>query len=65
MGQNNRPQQCLTIIKAQMVMKELHEGPLGRHFVMKIMQRNITRNLVICNQSPCNLHATDCRLQLS
>jgi hypothetical protein len=31
----------LTIIEAQMVMKELHEGPLGRHFAMEITQRKI------------------------
>jgi hypothetical protein len=27
MGQINRLQRCLTITEAQMVMKELHEGP--------------------------------------
>jgi len=41
MGQDNRLQQCLTTIEAQMVMKELHEGPLGGHFVIKITQRKI------------------------
>jgi len=41
MGQDNRLQQCLTTIEAQMVMKELHEGPLGGHFVIEITQRKI------------------------
>jgi hypothetical protein len=27
MGQDNRLQQCLITIKAQIVMKELHKGP--------------------------------------
>jgi hypothetical protein len=40
MGQDNRLQQCLTITKAQMVMKELH-GPLKGHFAMEIMQKKI------------------------
>jgi hypothetical protein len=31
----------LTITKAQMVMKELHEGPLGGYFATKITQRKI------------------------
>jgi hypothetical protein len=35
-GQNNKLQRCLTITKAQMVMKELYEGPSGRHFATKI-----------------------------
>jgi hypothetical protein len=35
MGQDERLQQCLTTIEAQMVMKELHEGPLKKHFTMK------------------------------
>ncbi len=41
MGQDNRLQQCLTATKAQMVMKELHEGPLGRHVATEISQRKI------------------------
>jgi hypothetical protein len=36
MGQNNKPQRCLTGIEAQMVMKELHEGPLKGHFAIEI-----------------------------
>jgi hypothetical protein len=39
---------------------ELHlEAPIEVHFA------DTTRNLVICNQSLCNWHATNCRLQLS
>jgi hypothetical protein len=37
MGQDNRLRRCLTTTKAQMVMKELHEGPSGGHFAMEIM----------------------------
>jgi hypothetical protein len=36
MGQNNRLRQCLTITKAQMVMRELHEGPSKGHFTTEI-----------------------------
>jgi hypothetical protein len=36
MGQNNKLQRCLTTTEAQMMMKELHEGPLGGHFATKI-----------------------------
>jgi hypothetical protein len=36
MGQDNRLQQCLKTIKTQMVMKKLHEGPSGEHFVTEI-----------------------------
>jgi hypothetical protein len=41
MGQINKLQQCLTTTKAQMVMKELHEGPSWGHFVIEITQRKI------------------------
>ncbi len=41
MGQNNKLRQCLITIEVEMVMKELHEGPLGRHFAIEIMQRKI------------------------
>jgi hypothetical protein len=41
MGQDNILQQCLKKTKAQMAMKELHEGPLRGHFATKIMQRKI------------------------
>jgi hypothetical protein len=41
MGKNNRLQRCLTIIKAQMMMKELHEGLARRHFAIEITQRKI------------------------
>jgi len=40
MGQDNRLRRCLTIIEAQMVMKELH-GPSRRHFAIEITQRKI------------------------
>jgi hypothetical protein len=36
MGQDNKLQGCLTITKAPMVMKKLHEGPLGGHFAIEI-----------------------------
>jgi hypothetical protein len=36
MGQDNKLQRCLTIIEAQMLMKELSEGPSRGHFVTKI-----------------------------
>jgi len=41
MGQNNKLRQCLITIEVEMVMKELHERPLGRHFAIEIMQRKI------------------------
>jgi hypothetical protein len=41
MGQVNRLQWCLTTAETQMVMRELHEGPLGRHVVTEISQRKI------------------------
>jgi hypothetical protein len=36
MGQNNKLRQCLTTTKAHMVMKELHERPLKKHFATKV-----------------------------
>jgi hypothetical protein len=36
MGQDNKLQRCLAITKAQMVMKELHDKPLGSYFVIQI-----------------------------
>jgi hypothetical protein len=33
--------------------------------VNNVLSTFTTRNLVICNQSLCNWHATNCRLQLS
>jgi hypothetical protein len=36
MGQNNKFQQCSTTTKTQMVMKELHQGPLVGHFAIEI-----------------------------
>ncbi len=36
MAWNNKLWQCLTTTKAQMVMIELHEGPLGGHFAIEI-----------------------------
>jgi hypothetical protein len=37
MGQDNKLQRCLTNINAQMVMKELYEGPSRGHFATEIM----------------------------
>jgi hypothetical protein len=41
MDQDNKLQQCLTIIKAHMVMKELHERPSGGHIAIEITHRKI------------------------
>jgi len=41
MDQDNIPWWCLTTIEPHMVMKELHEGPLGGHFATEITQRKI------------------------
>ncbi len=41
MGQDNKLRRCLTTIKTQMVMKELHEGPLGGHFAIETMHKKI------------------------
>jgi hypothetical protein len=41
MGQDNRLRRCLTTTEAQMVMKELYEGPLGRHFATKITHKKM------------------------
>jgi hypothetical protein len=38
MDQDNRLRRCLTITKAQMVMKELHEGTSKDHFAIEIMK---------------------------
>ncbi len=35
MGQDDRLQRCLTTIKTQMVMRELHDGQLEGHFATK------------------------------
>jgi len=40
MGQDNRLQGCLTIIKAEIMMRKLHEGPSKRHFATtKIIEK--------------------------
>jgi hypothetical protein len=36
MGQDDKLQKCLTTIEAQMVIRELHEGPSRGHFAIKI-----------------------------
>jgi hypothetical protein len=41
MGQDNILQRFLTTIKAQMVMKKLHEGPLKGQFVAEITEKKI------------------------
>jgi len=41
MGQDNRLCKCLTTSKAQIVLKELHEGVIGRHFVANITSKKI------------------------
>jgi hypothetical protein len=41
MRQNNRLRWCLLITQVQKVMKELHDGIIGGHFVTKITQKKI------------------------
>ncbi len=41
MGQDNRLCRCLTSIKAQIVLKELHEGVVRGHFVANIIAKKI------------------------
>jgi hypothetical protein len=41
MGQDNKLRQCLKTTEARMAMKKLHEGPLGWHFAIEIMQRKM------------------------
>jgi hypothetical protein len=41
MGQDNRMHRCLTTSKAQIVLKELHEGIVGRHFVVDNIAKKI------------------------
>jgi hypothetical protein len=41
MRQDNKLQKCLIITETQMVMREMHEGPLEGHFATEITQRNI------------------------
>jgi hypothetical protein len=38
-GQDNKLGRCLTTTKAQMMMKELHEGPSRGHFTIEKMQK--------------------------
>ncbi len=41
MGQDDRLRKCLTTTKTHMVMRELHEGPLGGHLATEITQKKI------------------------
>ncbi len=41
MGQDNKLWWCMTTTKAQMAMRELHEGPLGGHFAIEITHKKI------------------------
>ncbi len=41
MGQDNKLCRCLTTLETQIVLKELHEGVDGRHFVTDIMAKKI------------------------
>jgi len=41
MGQDNRMRKCLTTSKAFIVLKELHEGVIGRHFTTNITTKKI------------------------
>ncbi len=38
-GQENKMRTCLTTSKAQIVLKELHEGASRRHFVANIIAK--------------------------
>jgi hypothetical protein len=40
-GQDNRMCRCLTTSKAQIVLKELHEGVSGGHFTVDITAKKI------------------------
>jgi len=40
-GQDNKMRRCLTTSKAQIVLKELHEGVVGRHFAINIIVKKI------------------------
>jgi len=46
-----------------MLLKLIDNNPLF-HNIFYVWRYCTTRNLVICNQSLCNLHAIHCRLQL-
>jgi hypothetical protein len=41
LGQNNRLHRCLTTLEARIVLKELHEGVVGRHFAANITLKKI------------------------
>ncbi len=40
-GQDNRLCKCLTTSKAQIILKELHEGVVGGHFIIDITTNKI------------------------
>ncbi len=40
-GQDNKMHKCLTTSKAQIVLKELHEKMVGRHFSLDITIKKI------------------------
>jgi len=40
-GQDNRMHRCLTTSEAQIVLKELHEGMVKRHFITYIIAKKI------------------------
>jgi hypothetical protein len=41
LGENNRLHRCLTTLEAQIVLKELHERMVGRHFATNITAKKI------------------------
>jgi hypothetical protein len=41
MGQDNKMRRCLTTSKAHIVLKELHEGVVGGHFIINITTKKI------------------------
>jgi hypothetical protein len=40
-GQDNKMHKCLTTLETQIVLKELHEGVVGKHFVANIIAKKI------------------------
>jgi hypothetical protein len=40
-GQDNKLYRCLTTSKTQIILKELHEGVVGRHFAIDIITKKI------------------------
>jgi hypothetical protein len=49
-GQGNKMCKCLTTLEAQIVLKELHEGVEGGHFVVDVTgKENFGCNILVAN----------------